>query len=336
MSESTLAISFTQLRQQVGQEMGFGADPANWDATTAAAIDFCVASGLRQFYAPPPLRENAPSHRWSFLRPVTTIVAWATLSGTATNTVRENVTHVSGQTTLDSTLPTFFPTMVGSPITFPDGSGTFTITAYVSTTRVVVAGDVPSPTTPRQFTMTATGNYPLPDEFGGLDGELTIETPDLSERPCLLTSESVVRAHRAALRATGQPTEAAIVPVLMPTVATPTNVGQRFQLQLAPIPNVNYTLRYRFQVLPDGINANNLHAYGGAMHSETILASCLEAAGRKFNQRPETYAAKWLERLAASISQDQTHGPQRLGFSEDTVYERRRNTGRFTINGVVM
>lgn len=332
MAESTLALSFTQLRQQIGQEMGFTADSANWDAATAAAIDFCVASGLRQFYFPPPLRPNAPSHRWSFLRPITTLVAWATLAATAANTIRENISHVSGSTTLDSLLPTFFPTMVGFPITLADGSGSFTITSYVSSTRVVVAGDVPSPTTPRQFTMTANGNYPLPDEFAALDGELTIETPALSDIPCTLTSESVIRARRASVRSTGQPTEAAIAPLAIPAAVTPTAVGQRFQIQLAPIPNTNYTLRYRFQVLPDAINANNLHAYGGAAHAETILASCLDAAGRKFNQRQDTYAARWLERLAASISQDQTSGPQRLGFSEETVRTPRRST-RLLLNG---
>lgn len=313
MAESTLSLTYNTLRQQVGFELGFGSTIGNWDADTAALIDFCVQSGLRQFYAPPPHETGRPAHAWSFLRPLTTLIAFAAVPVNAANTCTGVLDGAN--TTLSSTLPTFTPTMVGTAITITGVSSTWLIIAYLSPTSVTVVGNVPSPLTPRTFSIPTTGDYPLPDEFGGLESALTIETPEVTEYPVHYTAESIIRQRRLSNAAAGRPTHASVTPVRLATSLAPASSGQRFSLQVFPIPDVNYTLRFAYCVLPDAINANNLFPFGGMQHAETILASCLEVAERRVNKERGTAYAKWREQLLASISADLRSAPQRLGFS---------------------
>ena len=68
MAESSLSLTFHGLRSAVGYKLGYGTDSSVWTANQTAEINGIVASGLRQFYNPPPLRSGEVGHVWSFLR----------------------------------------------------------------------------------------------------------------------------------------------------------------------------------------------------------------------------------------------------------------------------
>lgn len=77
MSESTLSLQYKQLAAEVGAFLGFrrGAEYGDnaWSDAEQREIDSCVASGLRQFYYPPPVAGQPETYDWSFLRPIATL-----------------------------------------------------------------------------------------------------------------------------------------------------------------------------------------------------------------------------------------------------------------------
>ena len=69
-----LAITYGQLRREVGRFLGFDRDPTNWVADETQDVWDVIDSGLRQFYRPPRLPEHPIAHVWSFLEPHDTLV----------------------------------------------------------------------------------------------------------------------------------------------------------------------------------------------------------------------------------------------------------------------
>ena len=86
-----------------------------------------------------------------------------------------------------------------------------------------------------------------------------------------------------------------------------------------PIPAVTNTLSYRMLVLPSLlVDTTITHPYGGAMHSETIIASCLAIAE---SQEDEKRGVKWqefMDRLSASIQIDKKMiSAEHFGYNSD-------------------
>lgn len=77
MAEPTLSLTFVEIRRMVGHMIGFGRDVDGWDEDQTEIVDEIIATGLQQFYFPPPLREGEMAHDWSFLKPVATLVTVA-------------------------------------------------------------------------------------------------------------------------------------------------------------------------------------------------------------------------------------------------------------------
>ena len=71
--ESTLALQLSDLREEVGQYLGFQRDYSVLDAGQQAQVSSTISAGLRQFYFPPVLEGDMISHRWSFLTPSATL-----------------------------------------------------------------------------------------------------------------------------------------------------------------------------------------------------------------------------------------------------------------------
>ncbi len=70
----TLSITYNELQQAIGRYLGYGRLYGPDNGTEEwADIEDCIKSGLRQFYAPPPVENSSRSHYWSFLRPVTAL-----------------------------------------------------------------------------------------------------------------------------------------------------------------------------------------------------------------------------------------------------------------------
>lgn len=87
MAESTLTLTFSNLQVAVARYLGYSVTAADWTTPQAAEIAGIVQSGLRQFYWPPVPADRPDAHRWSFLRPTTTL---STASGTFNYALPDN------------------------------------------------------------------------------------------------------------------------------------------------------------------------------------------------------------------------------------------------------
>lgn len=73
MPEPSLALTYDDLRAEVGTYLGYGGDSAEWDDQQESDIESAVRSGLRQFYWPPPLEGQPGGYDWSFLKPTASL-----------------------------------------------------------------------------------------------------------------------------------------------------------------------------------------------------------------------------------------------------------------------
>lgn len=180
----------------------------------------------------------------------------------------------------------------------------------------------------------------LPDDFGGFDGPITITTT--SGQVCYiipLVGEGLVRRrYTDDPNSSGQPEIAAVQPIK----GTTATKGQRFQLSFFPAANQAYTLEFPYTILADCLSGSRPYAYGGMAHAETILESCLAIAEQRIDDAASIHTAKWMERLAASMSLDRKFKAQALGYNDDRSdgrrgwgrYPRRRDNYSVTFNGV--
>ena len=71
--ESTLTLTWTDLRAEAARFLGWGTDPTGWSADQIDRIDNCVQSALRKFYFQATLAPGEPFHGWTFLKPIATV-----------------------------------------------------------------------------------------------------------------------------------------------------------------------------------------------------------------------------------------------------------------------
>lgn len=95
MAESSLSLGYAELRSEIAYYLGYGRSSSNWTAEQILSIAACLASGLRQFYEPPPLPDGT-THQWLFMKPVTTL---STTAGTSTVTLPDSYGGIDGELT---------------------------------------------------------------------------------------------------------------------------------------------------------------------------------------------------------------------------------------------
>lgn len=66
MPESTLVLTYDQIRQRVGDLRGYGTTIADWADAEKEKIEFCVRDGSAMVY-------TQANHEWSFLAPLATV-----------------------------------------------------------------------------------------------------------------------------------------------------------------------------------------------------------------------------------------------------------------------
>lgn len=87
MAESSLSLGQPDFAKEAGQYLGYGPTSANWTAGQTDEVDRLIQRGLRWFYNPGMIPGSSIKHRWSFMRPVTTLV---TVAGTSTYTLPDD------------------------------------------------------------------------------------------------------------------------------------------------------------------------------------------------------------------------------------------------------
>jgi hypothetical protein len=155
----------------------------------------------------------------------------------------------------------------------------------------------------------------MPDDFGGFEGQVTVSAAaGQSYYPVDLTGVGSVYAQQSRLPSTaGRPQLCCLEPVKGTTMAS----GQRAQLRVWPLADAEYTLQFQYYVLPDAMTDATPYALGGMAHAETLLESCLAIAEQRLDDASGVHTAKFMERLAASVSLDRRNKPQHLGYNGD-------------------
>ena len=140
--------------------------------------------------------------------------------------------------------------------------------------------------------------YDLPEEFGGIDGDLIHSTNTLY-RMIRIVGEGQIRDLQSGTSTTGVPQYAAVRPK-----AQDGEGSQRFEILFWPTPDAAYTLTYRYIAVPTGIASNRPFPLGGEAHSDTIKQSCLAAAEFLRDDERGIHHQRFVEMLAASVSRD--------------------------------
>jgi hypothetical protein len=140
MTESTLAITYTELKQSVAKYLGHGLNPDGWSDDQKTVIDMAIKKGLRQFYFPPQIYEDKQSHKWSFLTPVTTLETVGPYS-TGTVSIGQYATGTVTVATGDCTLlGGIWPSWVASGDTLTIGETVYAVTSRDDDTGLTVVG----------------------------------------------------------------------------------------------------------------------------------------------------------------------------------------------------
>lgn len=157
----------------------------------------------------------------------------------------------------------------------------------------------------------------LPDDFGGIEGMITLSSASTASQafwPVNVVGEQMVREQYARVpNAAGRPEIVAVEPLR----GTTGYEGQRFRLSVYPEPEQAYNLTMTYYVQPDYLIGSRPFPLGGLQHAETILESCLAIAEERLDDRSGVHAAKFLERMRASIEADRINKPALVGYNGD-------------------
>ncbi len=324
MAESTLSPTWTKLQAEIGYRFGYGRAAAG--TTELANLLAAMRGGYRQFLSPPILPGEEVAHSWSFLQVSTTLTAWADVAATVMTV------DGAGNKTVTAASATFYPSMIGHTITSTNAS--YTITAYTSSTIVTVDVDA-SADTGETFTMTATGDYRLPDDFGGFNGPLHYNASSYNNHPIHQTGTGNIYGQRQQPLTANLATRPELYAVL--PLASTGLTAQRSDLMLWPTPQSDHVLRIRYKVQQEPIDDTNEYPLGGMAHGDTLLASCLAYLETMVRDGQGPLWQNFITQLAASVSRDRTDNtPGILGYNgngpQGTV--RRIRISSLTVNGV--
>jgi len=186
-----------------------------------------------------------------------------------------------------------------------------------------------TPTIGVNMTLAGGGYDNLPSDCGGILGDITLDGGGGMVRRVFMVGEGRMREMRSASDVSGRPQYCAV----RPKKATGTS-DQVFELLTYPKPDKDYAGQARIIVRPEALLTSH-YPYGGQQHAETIKESCLAVAEERMNDTQGIHAARFAERLAASIAADrQANMPEFFGRmrSHGRVLPMRRSEWIVTYN----
>jgi hypothetical protein len=160
-------------------------------------------------------------------------------------------------------------------------------------------------------TVVATAEYDLPANFDGIEGPMTYAVGIGGYYPPVKVIKEVdVRRRRAAYDVSGRPDVAAVF-----TDTFDPTVGSRKKLLLYPTPDDVYVLSYVMTTRQTMLDASNQYPLGGEVLGPVIVAACLAAAERNFEDAGGVHSAEFRDLLASAIQADKkSSSPDTLGF----------------------
>lgn len=165
-----------------------------------------------------------------------------------------------------------------------------------------------------------TSSVDLPDDFGGIEGKVVVRASSQTiGYPVSVFNEGFLQEYINRFPSTtGIPCRCAIAP----QKGTTAQRSPRAKLLFHPIPDADYTLTLQYYLIPEALTSANPWAYGGAMHAETIIESCIAVAELRLNDTIGVHDAAFKQRLSASMAMDRRLKAQDLGYAGDTSDER--------------
>lgn len=180
-------------------------------------------------------------------------------------------------------------------------------------------------------TETGKGDADLPDDFGGMTGDIQYVNNE-SSRIVKVTPAEILEMRRQADDTTGYPRYYAITPQRSEGTRP-----QRWTLMLHPIPQDNYELKVEYKSDPLNIGDSFPYPLGGQMMADALVASVICVAEEVLSDVHQGPAyATFLQKLRTAIYQDrQENFTGNLGYNGDgrsSLVERGDNQ-TFTILG---
>jgi hypothetical protein len=308
----TLALTYANLKTEVAHTLGV--------TTSDAAVDRAIQRGLRQFYVPEPLPGERVSHRWSFLKTEETLTTHA-----ATSTLTVDVpAHPDGRLDIDvGTLLTTDAKSFSHVSLTRNNVTTKHLVADVNSTTITCTEAIGYTDTGISCTVHYNGTYALPATFAGIEGTIAYDSffgtdPQRSDMTIEVTDITRLRDKFQYLDdRDDKPLAAAIYTTGAGDTSSTSGTGYR--MQIYPIPDAAYRLRYQMVNEPDLLNEDTEVPLGGSLHAETILASCLSIAEQViFPNSPHRYREAFIARLRASVELDRSaYTTENLGYNGD-------------------
>lgn len=164
--------------------------------------------------------------------------------------------------------------------------------------------------------LNGSNTVPLPDDYGGFEGEITVTTGSTSniwEQIRLVGIGTIDELAARQPTTTGRPAAIAQEPLR----GTGTNQSQRFQLKAWPTADADYTYRFSYYLNPDYLTGALPYAYGGPEHAETILEACLSVAEKILDDTLSVHEQEFMKLLEVSKELDHRKKPQYVGYNRD-------------------
>jgi hypothetical protein len=167
-----------------------------------------------------------------------------------------------------------------------------------------------SPTT-TVTTVNAQEDYTLPADYGGNANSFVYLAGATSLEPLVGISDQHMHAIRAGNPKSGRPQYYGI----NPNTSDSSGV-QQWELMFYPKPDAAYVIQYQYDVTPPALSSTYLYPYGPALHSETIIESCLAIAEERVNDAKgnptagSPHRSRFNELLAASVRLDAAMAPE--------------------------
>ena len=316
MSEPTLIQTYSEIHLEVAEELGYTRTASKWSSAQALEITRRTNDGYRNFLFS--ATSNGLPHQWSFLEPLSEIIIWPTTTGT---TVGAPV-YADPSSTITATAAAFYPSMIGKNFTFDTSGTNYVIASVTSTTVIVVTGDASAEAAADTYTITADGNYRLPDDFGNVIGDFLILADGYIRRKVIRTNIAVILQNRTVY------VDYAFIPDIFAIIPESMDgtTGQRMNVAMYPTPNALITFTYTYSILPDALTVAAPYPKGSEIYSEAIRYSAL-AEIEKRNGLDRGFQATYARLLDTAIKTDLLVSmPDTLGYNSNKGSDRNNRT----------
>jgi len=229
-------------------------------------------------------------HFWTFLEPESTVVFWATATGTMT---------VSTTTITDATNAPFYESMVGATLVADTSENEYTISGYTSSSVITVTADA-SADTGDTFTITANGYYATPSAFRGFVNKPVFAYSSSGERCGLIeeSPESILARWRDS-NDTGYTRYWALEPKTF-VAAT----GQQYRFLVAPVPSEDMSAIMRIRLRLADLVSTGVRFAGADIVSLAIRDASLADAEMITGHVAGVWAGRAQESLWGAIDAD--------------------------------